>query len=260
MNKKIAICISGEMRFFNHPLVINGYKKFIEPHNPDVFISTWDHVGVSMNHGYIDPNQNKPVDFSLEGSIKSVYHNIKSLRIENYNKWIETIDTDAKNKIYGGRYNPLTVNSYSQIYKICDSIKLKSQYEKDHNFNYDIVVRFRPDNLMVNQFNFEIDPNTIYNINFGGAYYPKRIYDILFYGDSKSMDKISNTFIEYLNLLYHDFNNELCKRDACRLLYLQSMLSGLEVKTTNARLCDIYRGQSFDEYYGLIKTWGEFSI
>jgi hypothetical protein len=258
MNKKIAICISGEMRFFNHPLVVEGYKKFIQIHNPDVYISTWNHIGKSMNHKYIDPNETKSVETALEESIRSIYQDIKYLCIENYNDWIDNIDSNIKESIYCEGYSPRTINSYSQIYKISNSINLKSKYEKENNFNYDVVVRLRPDNLMVNHFNFEIDPNTIYNINFGIAYYPKRIYDILFYGDSKSMDKIANTFSNYIDLLYHEFSNRLCNRDACRLLYLQSMLSGLEVKTTNTRLSDVYRGQSFDEYYGLIKTYGEF--
>ena len=63
MSKKIALCISGELRYFNNPLITQGYDKFLNVHNPDVFISTWNHIGKSMNHGYIDPHENKIVYF-----------------------------------------------------------------------------------------------------------------------------------------------------------------------------------------------------
>lgn len=260
MNKKIAVCISGELRFFNDPIVIEGYNKFLQIHNPDVFISTWNHIGVSMNHGYINPLEKKSIDESIETSIQSVYSNIKDLKIENHNDWLKSIDPDKANIIYGHWYNPLTVNSYAQIYKICDSINLKTSYEKKYNIEYDIVIRLRADSLLVNHFNFDIDKDTIYNINFGGAYYPNRIYDILFYGNSDAMNKVSKCYNSYLDLLSNDFNNGLCRRDACRLLYLQSILSGLKVESVDTRLCDIYRGQGFDEYYNLIKSWGEYKV
>jgi hypothetical protein len=260
MNSKIAVCISGEMRFFKDPLVIESYNKFISSLNPDVFISTWDHIGVSMNHGYINPEENKTIEDNIEKHIRSVYSNIKSLKIENYNSWFNSIDNQIKQKVYGGSYNRLTVNSYSQIYKICDSINLKSDYENSNNFKYDIVIRIRPDSLFINPFNLDIKPRTVYNINFGGAYYPNRIYDILFYGDSLSMDKISNSFSNYIALLDNSFNNGLCPRDSCRILYLQSILSELEVESVNSRLCDIYRGQGFENYCNLIKSWGEHKI
>jgi len=73
MSKKIAVCISGEMRYFNDPIVIDSYNKFVNILNPDVFISTWDHVGHSMNHGYINPDDNKTVDNTIANSIKSIY-------------------------------------------------------------------------------------------------------------------------------------------------------------------------------------------
>jgi hypothetical protein len=260
MSKKIAVCISGEMRYFNDPIVIDSYNKFVNILNPDVFISTWDHVGHSMNHGYINPDDNKTVDNTIANSIKSIYSNIKDIKEENYNNWFDSIDSEIKSRVYAQWYNPLTINSYAQIYKICDSINLKANYEKDNNFKYDVVIRLRADSLFVNHFDLNINKHTIYNINFGAAYYPNRIYDILFYGDSDSMDSLSKCFTNYVSLLGNEFHNGLCKRDACRLLYLQSILSELQVESVNTRLCDIYRGQGFNEYYNLIKSWGEYKV
>lgn len=260
MNNKVAVCISGEMRFFKDPAVVESYSRFVQTINPDVFISTWDHIGISMNHGYINPEENKTIENNIEDHIRFIYPNIKSVKIENYNSWFNSIDNKIKQKVYSGQYNKLTVNSYAQIYKICDSINLKSTYEIDNNFKYDIVIRLRPDSLFINPFNLDIKPKTIYNINFGSAYYPNRIYDILFYGDSMSMDKVSDSFLNYTDLLDHPFNNGLCPRDSCRILHLQSILSELEVLSTDSRLCDVYRGQGLEEYSNLIKSWGEHRI
>jgi len=258
LNKKIAVCLSGELRFFDHPLVMEGFKKFVSIHNPDIFISTWDHIGVSMNHKYVEPNQKKNIDKNIIERIEQVYLSIKSLKIENYNQWFDSLDENDKKMIYFGEFNPLTVNSYAQIYKIYDSINLKSEYERKNNFKYDIVIRLRADNLFVNHFDLSILPKSIYNINFGGAFYSNRIYDILFYGDSDSMDKISQAFVNFKELIRHKFNNGLCKRDACRVLFLQSILYNLQVFSTDLRLCDIYRGTSFEDYYNNIKLCGEF--
>ena len=45
---KIAVCISGEMRLFDNPYVISGFK-FINDLSPDIFISTWSHKGFCYN-------------------------------------------------------------------------------------------------------------------------------------------------------------------------------------------------------------------
>jgi hypothetical protein len=257
MSKKIALCISGELRDFNNPLITQGYDKFLNVHNPDVFISTWNHIGKSMNHGYIDPHENKIVYFSLEEFVEKTYSNIKYLNIETYNDWINSLDVDLKNEVFNNSYNYQTVNSFAQIYKISDSINLKTKYENEHNFKYDIVVRIRPDSLFVDHFNFDINLDTIYNINFGSAYYPNRIYDIFFYGASVAMDKIGNCFINFVSLLQNNFYNGLCRRDACRLLYLQAKNSGLNVETIHTRVCDTYRGQSLEEFCKLIESWNK---
>ncbi len=61
---RVAICLSGELRYFNNELVHRGFETFIQKHNPDIFVSTWDHVGISMNHQYINPFDQKEVQFN----------------------------------------------------------------------------------------------------------------------------------------------------------------------------------------------------
>jgi hypothetical protein len=254
---KVAVCISGEMRLFNHPLIIQGYKKFIEKYNPDVFISTWDHIGLSMNHGYLDPFQKKQVSQGLETIIQQTYVGCKSIEIENYNDWIDAVDTEANSILTDPRYNTRTINSYSQLYKIHKANQLKLTQESLNGYKYDIVIRLRPDNLFISGLQIEqTTPNTVYNINLKGNFYPNRVYDILFYGDSSSMDIISDAYLQYKQLIQNDFENGLCRRDACRLLYLKAILGDVQVESTTNRPCDIYRGQTFEEYSNILHSLG----
>lgn len=249
--KKIAICLSGELRYFNHELVKDGFNKFIQKHNPDIFISTWDHIGVSMNHGWINPEDVKnslSIDYITE-EIKKTYTNIKSIDIENYNDWFNNIDGDKKNIIYSNGYDSRTVNSYSQLYKIYKSNLLKIDYENKFEFKYDIVFRIRPDLLFVNDLDLTINDNTIYNINMPTMNIPNRVYDIYFYGDSNSMDIVSNSFNNMIDLISDNFNNGLCKRDATRLLWLQSFNNKLNIDTTKNIPCEIWRNNiSYEQF------------
>jgi len=254
--KKIAVCLSGEMRLFEKEEIYQSLNKFLYPHNPDIFISTWSHLGYSMNHSYIDPMISKNVESSLETRIVKVYQNIKNINIEDYNSWIKNMSTETYKKIYSDNFQPATVNSYTQIYKFWDSIRLKKQYEISNGFTYDIVIRMRPDNLLVDNLDFDISPSTIYHINLPGiAFYPNRIYDIFFYGDSNSMDLLSESYTDFLTLLEHQFNNGLCKRDCCRILFLQSQIKSLNVVSTKNRPTDTYRHSSLEEYLKNFIIW-----
>lgn len=255
---RVAICLSGEVRYFADDLVVDGFQKYIETWNPDIFISTWDHLGRSMNHGYISPREVKEQQQDIELYIKHIYKGIKSVEIENYNKWIGDIPKDEYNLAYSDIYSPRTINSYTQLYKIFKANNLKIRYEKKQEIKYDIVLRTRPDNLFVRPLALdEVQQKTIYNINLeGAAYYPNRIYDILFYGGSAEMDAVSNSYLKFKELLHSPFNNGLCPRDTCRLLYLQAINSELSVKSTKDRSCDIYRGQTFEEYTNILRSWG----
>jgi len=254
---KIAVCISGELRTFNNQLVIDSYSKFIEKYSPDVFLSTWDHIGESMNHAYIDPSTSKNKRINIKSEILNTYNNIKSLKIENYNEWFNSLDEAVKSVVFRDNYFSRTINSYTQIYKIYDSILSKYEYENNNNIKYDVVLRVRPDNLFILDLELdEVLSNTIYHINIGTAYYPNRIYDIFFYGDSDSMNTIAETYLNFETLLKYEYDNGLCPRDSCRLLYLQAKLNKLQVLSTKNRCCDIYRGDTFDNYYNLLKSWG----
>jgi hypothetical protein len=255
--KKIAICFSGELRHYDNYTLINSFYKNIGIYKPDIFISGWTHINKSMNHSIEkkDPFAKK-IELNCEEikeKLYQIYPNLKKIKFQNYNYWLDSTDENIKKNIYDYKYNPLTINSYAQIYQIYEANQLKKEYENDKKFKYDIVIRMRTDNCLTHIFETDqIENNTIYNINFPNAYYPNRIYDIFFYGDSKAMDSLSETYLNFLNLLNDKFYNGLCNRDACRILFLQCMKNNINVKSCDIRYTDVYRAIQYEDYYQYI--------
>lgn len=222
---RIAVCISGMMRNFEEPLIKMNFEKYVDILSPDIFVSTWG-------------------DFD-EDIIHKNYNNVKYCQIENYQKWLEEQEDEILKYANMPMQNGVNPTSYPQLYKIFTCNELKKKYENENNFKYDVVIRVRPDTLFVDHFNFDnLQPMTITNINFGVIYYPERIYDIFFYGDSESMDILSNSFLDYVKLFDHDFNNGLDKNDACRLLRVQCLINNINIESLDYRICEVYRNKT----------------
>ena len=136
------------------------------------------------------------------------------------------------------KFNVLTKNSLPQIYQIYKSFcMLGDKYDE-----YDVIIRLRFDSLFTSEFKPSlISQDTIYNINFGRAYYPQRIYDIFFYGLPSDIKYVFCTWLYLPELIKNPFDNGLDKRDACRLLYLAARKFHKKVESTLVRYTDIYR-------------------
>ena len=106
---------------------------------------------------------------------------------------------------------------------------MKKQHELENGFVYDVVVRCRPDFIFQIDVNPIVEPNKIYHINSGIAYYSNRVYDVLFYGDSESMDKLTSSYKYFEELVYNSFSNGLDQRDCCRILKVCCVKENLEV-------------------------------
>jgi hypothetical protein len=69
---------------------------------------------------------------------------------------------------------------------------LKTEYEKENNFEYDVVIRSRFDSGLLKDIDLTIvKPNLIIGID---AIDSPLLCDWLFYGDSKTMDKIVDVY------------------------------------------------------------------
>lgn len=132
---KIALCLSGFMRSFETTFS-NLNKYLLQNYNVDIFIATWNINDLHLT-SLEEPkilNTYKPVKCNIE---KIINFDILPLKHKNIN-------------------NKRNINSLlSMFYKIEQCNNLKSQYEKENNFIYDCVIRFRPDiqlleNIIIN--------------------------------------------------------------------------------------------------------------
>jgi len=169
---KVAVCISGLIR--TGIPAFRSFEKFFQGLNADIFFHTWQDpariqtiIDLYRPTGYLvsDPFPRDPVTNS-----------------DGRGSW--------GNMLYG----------------IMMANELKKQYEIDHNFRYDLVIRtrfdlvFYPGSIFLNQPNLR--PRTIYcpggNNGFNHTDYESHgINDIMFWGDSESMDIATDTYQYY---------------------------------------------------------------
>lgn len=181
---KTAICISGHLRTFetNFRSVLNN---LISQYDCDVFIHTWDILGLSYRP--TDGNLAKLKTDNFEPLVRELYKP-KKMVIEK-SRSFESLPL-MRAKVIDHRDIPGILAMY---YKVEECNKLKKEYELENNFKYDLVIRFRGD-LYLEQV-FPVDSTTDLNHlyiplygNFGG------VCDQISFGNSEVMDKYSTIY------------------------------------------------------------------
>lgn len=191
---KIAVCISGQLRdYYNY--IDNVFEKVINKYNADVFLHTWNHDDEKIKEAL---NSYKPVSHLIEEfSPGKVIYSEKWLNINNdiIEKEKITVEYDLKNGDLVGKPQ----NIFSMYYSIFKANELKREYENEHKFKYDIVLRFRPDiefNVDLNfNNNIVIIPQTL--CSYG-------ICDHFAYGPSNLMDRYSDVWNNIERYLEND--------------------------------------------------------
>jgi hypothetical protein len=237
MNSRVALCLAGQYRTFDSEVVQKTIKHFLlDKYDCDIYISTWKNRGVSLNHG--DKVEYKNEFDTINENDITKYIDCRSIEIEDYNLWYSNLSDTFKYFISNSNLHNGTI---PQLYKKYKSYSLIPKEQE-----YDFIIVTRPDIFIFNHFNIfdMIENNTIWNCNPEGtwAYYPNRIFDILYMGKRDSIDKISNCYFNVLELLDDPYNSNLSSLDCCKILYTYAKkYCGLEVKSTNNLLCNVYR-------------------
>jgi|TARA_R110000822_G_scaffold7588_3_gene31138 hypothetical protein len=173
MNKRIAVCLTGEVRYWEIT------KHVFKDWNVDFFISTWDTTNRKEDnypykfHGNSDINDNILETLSPKG------YEFLSREIEN------------KIKFHMPKY----------YYLVHRSNLLKTQYELDNDFKYDCVIMTRPDvyydrNPIKQIKSQKLDELVLYSgpINRGSEYFGLGMMDAAAYGTSATMDIFSSIY------------------------------------------------------------------
>ncbi len=248
---KVAFLFSGQLRNINYNLFQKSLDNLTSGLDYDIYSYSWEEKGKSLNHqsklSKLEnlENINEYINKMFQG------FNLFNYDYESYKNFTLNLEEKYIKILNSKEYHFGTINVIPQIYTLYKCYKLLENKIE----NYDLIFRCRFDSVFIHPLKFYslntiYFSNNLYNLNFGRAYYPQRIYDIFFGGSKKSMKFISTLWKDLPNLIENKFDNGLDKRDCCRILYLAANSSGIDVKSFNTRICDVYRnnGHSYEKY------------
>ena len=173
---KVAICFSGELRTFNValPLLLNDF--FCDT-NADIFLHTWNVTG-DYKHTDLELAH-------LQAIVHNSHHNLVQLKV------------DAPIN-HSGPFG-------SMLYSIQQANWMKRQHEIEQHFDYDLVIKSRYDMLVRPGTKFYInditDRTLYYSLGNRGLVHTDvgkhGLSDIIFWGDSPTMDIACDTYRHY---------------------------------------------------------------
>jgi len=247
---KLAILLVGHIRSFKDNCD-SFIKYLVEPYDPDIFIHTWDTQDIISPRGQIPTSfaginekaaslgitveellgTNKKADF--EPYLKLEPKKIVIERWQDVEQTIKWADEYFTKKLDCDQ--PILTMSITRKAYLCN--KLKKEFEEEHGFKYDIVLKTRPDLIYVRDFIRPIaksdgSPNlrliyTPLNSSFD------TISDITAYSSSESIDTYCDLFVN-LKEVYktaRGFNAHTLLQEHLRLNGLQYIIqdTGIEL-------------------------------
>jgi hypothetical protein len=187
---KVAVIITGQLRDYKINCV-NHLKHIIEPNDADVFVyacsrNTLHTTGDNVTQNYKITTAD-PVE-KIEADVSEIYgKHLKGLTID------ENEELDDSNFGTLGYFKKRMNN---QMQNIRNGFLMAKEYSQRNNFDYDVIVRCRPDNSMflklVNLSVFNIQPGEIYT-----TIYPSGHKDPWFFSFSEP-----DTFDKYCSFVY----------------------------------------------------------
>ncbi|NYV41061.1 hypothetical protein HRR37_01285 [Cronobacter sakazakii] len=269
---RVAVLYAGQMRNYDDPILMKLNKEFFfDRYDCDVFVSTWNKRGFSYHHGKAKKNSHSIDDVITQEAIHDVLSsmgaNVISTSIEDFDDWLIN-QSKGLQKLYHDGMNIdgeiVKATSFPQLYTIFKACELKEKYQREKNIKYDLVFRIRPDLAIAEDLPHEslypiIKANSplegVFHLNSPKSFYPKRVYDIFFWGDDKSMGKISKAWLKLNDLLNDPFDNGLPDVDCCRLLYVMARRNKIKVIDVERCIANIYRNEGAELFNKKIKEF-----
>lgn len=211
---RIALLLCGQYRTLLDKRVLEAQNSFINKFNIDVFASTWSDPGISVWDMFVK-NPNVYEGMKIDSSVLSKLDNLIKYEINNFEDYIYNVENiEIKEKLINffkkSQNNSINdyasddkfITGYPQLYTILTANNLKREYEISNNFKYDIVIKSRPDFLFfkdITKYLNEsyLEKNLIFTLNPRDHYWPRRIWDAMYFSSSENIDKLSETYNEY---------------------------------------------------------------
>ena len=246
---KIAFLFAGQYRPISKDLIRYSILNLTKGIDYDIFCYSWDEPGESLDHRENIPKLKNDSDSFVQISNLFSEFNLKEIRTESYHDFVINLP-EAHKEIFNSKiYHKGTIFALPQIYTLSKCYKLLGNRIND----YDLIFRCRFDSIYIHPLKLYplrsfLNSSTLYNLNFGRAYYPNRIYDIFFGGSKKSMSFLELIWENVPQFVQNKLNTGQDKRDACRLFFIAAISNKTKVKSLKTRICDIYRPFK-DNYY-----------
>lgn len=239
---RIAFLFSGQVRNIPIELFRISLSNLTKNLDYDIFSYSWLETGKSLNHSRFEPkiDSSNSAPFLIENLFQGF--NLRVARYELFAEFEENLLPSYRQLYKSKRFHFGTINTMAQIYTISNCFNLIA-----HDLDkYDLIFKCRYDSIYVhplNIYNLESieSSNKLYNLNFGRAFYPNRVYDIFFGGSTKAMFFLNDIWEKLPELVEDKFNNNLDRMDPCRIFYLAAYKNKIEIDSFNSRICDIFR-------------------
>ena len=178
---KIAVCMSGQLRQWE--IAKENQKWFWETSGVEIdyFIHPWDYSG--DREGVSQPYVMRDVSQEEFNEVVDWYKPKKYM-----------LDNKKQDFFYANDHWS------SLFYSLAQSIKLKREYEIENNFEYDLVIKTRPDVVFDPQYFFSWEPlehNVLFTTQGGimeHEFYMYNANDMVFYGTSYTMDLMMSMY------------------------------------------------------------------
>ena len=172
MNKKIAVCLTGEMRYWE--ITKNVFNSF----DADIFISTWDTNDRQDNYPY-------------------KFHGNKNINNEIVDGLDNLIEAEFLPKEIESKFT-FNIPKYWYLIHRCNILKNKQEVKE--NFKYDCVIVTRPDNVIekniIRKIPKKLDELYVYSskISPSDETFGFQTMDSLSFGTSSTMDIYSSLY------------------------------------------------------------------
>jgi len=187
---RVAVLITGQLRDYKINC-INHLRHIIEPNNADVFVyacskNTLHTTGDNVTQNY---------KITTTDSVEKIESDVSGI----YGKYLKGLTVDTDEELDDSNFGTLGYfkkRMNNQMQNIRNGYLMAKKYSERNNFEYDVIVRCRPDNSMflkpVRLSLFDIQSNQVYT-----TIYPSGHKDPWFFSFSEP-----NTFDKYCSFVY----------------------------------------------------------
>ena len=191
-NMKIAVCISGQWRFYDKA-VRNIIENLIIPHDCDVFC-------YFSNDTHIDFKE-KVAPEEIIGTVVDYFGNhVKNIGIETSDHIVKKENPTGSPAVWCENMASM-IETYGNVHprtkkiELCNNLKKK--YEEENGFKYDAVISIRSDFYFERPFSIdEVKDKTVYCIGREISGIP-RVWDGFWYANSETFDTACSDIINW---------------------------------------------------------------